>query len=127
MTTAVFDSSAVLAIVFDEPGSKRGLELLDGGVISAVNHSEALAKMIEKGFLASEALDGLAATTLQVIAFDKMQAEEAAYLRKTTASRGLSIGDRACLALAAARRGVAVTANRAWADLGLPQKIELIR
>ena len=62
MTTAVFDSSAVLAIVFDEPGSERGLELLDGGVISAVNHSEALTKMIEKGFLASEALDGLAAT-----------------------------------------------------------------
>lgn len=127
MTTPVFDSSAVLAIVFDEPGSDRALDLLDGGVISAVNHSEALAKMIEKGFLAEEALDGLAATTLQVIAFDKMQAEEAAYLRKTTASKGLSIGDRACLALAATRNGVAITTDRAWASLGLEQKIELIR
>ena len=64
MTVAVFDSSAVLAIVFDEPGADRAQGRLDGGIISSVNYSETLAKMIEKGFTAADAIHGLAALTL---------------------------------------------------------------
>jgi len=126
MTVAVFDSSAVLAIVFGEPGADRAAALLDGGLISAVNHSEALAKMVEKGFAPNEAIDGLALLTLQVVAFDRPQAEATALLRTKTSVLGLSLGDRACLALAAGDR-VAVTADRAWARLGLAQHIETIR
>lgn len=127
MTVFVFDSSAVLAIVFAEPGASRAMELLDGGLISSVNYSEAMAKMIEKGFAAAEAIDGLAALTLQLAPFDKGQAEQAAQLRKSTAHKGLSIGDRACLALTASRQGVAVTTDRIWLDLDLDIRIETLR
>lgn len=127
MTVSVFDSSAVLAIVFDEPGADRALERLDGGLISSVNYSEALAKMIQKGFAAADAIEGLAAMTLQLMPFDKAQAEETAQLRESTAHKGLSIGDRACLALAASRQAVAITTDRAWADLALGMQIEIIR
>ena len=127
MSVTVFDASAILAIVFDEPGADRALELLDGGLVSAVNYSEALAKMIEKGFIAEEAVEGLAAMTLQLVTFDKAQAEQTARMRKSTVHKGLSIGDRACLALTASREGVAVTTDRAWSELDIGVKLEMIR
>ena len=127
MTVAVFDSSAVLAIVFDEPGADRAQGRLDGGIISSVNYSETLAKMIEKGFTAADAIDGLAALTLQLVPFDKGQAEDTAQLRKSTVHKGLSIGDRACLALAASRQGMAITTDRIWSDLDVGVEIEVIR
>lgn len=126
MSIAVFDSSAVLAIVFDEPGADRAIAMLEGGLISAINHSETLAKMVEKGFAPHEAIDGLASLTLQIVPFDRHQAEATAFLRQETAAFGLSLGDRACLALAAGDR-IAVTADRAWARLGLARRIETIR
>lgn len=127
MTVAVFDSSAVLAIVFDEPGADRAQGRLDGGIISSVNYSETLAKMIEKGFTAADAIHGLAALTLQLVPFDKGQAEDTAQLRKSTAHKGLSIGDRACLALAASRQGMAITTDRIWSDLDVGVEIQVIR
>ncbi len=50
-----------------------------------------------------------------------------ANLRPLTKSRGLSLGDRACLALAMSTGATAVTADRSWADLGLAVSIEVIR
>jgi ribonuclease VapC len=127
MTAPVFDSSAVLAIVFDEPGSHRAIELLEGAVISTVNYSEALAKMLEKGFIESEAIDGLAALTLQIVAFDQSQAQQTARLRRPTAGRGLSLGDRACLSLAMSLDTIAVTTDRPWSEFEAICKVELIR
>ena len=103
------------------------MDLLEGGLISSINYSEALAKMIDKGFGASEAVDGLAAMTLQLIPFDKPLAESAAFLRKPTSHKGLSIADRACLALAISRKGVAITADRVWSELDVDVAVAVIR
>jgi PIN domain nuclease of toxin-antitoxin system len=127
MTARVFDSSAILAIVFDEPGSERAIEMLDGGLVSTVNYSEALAKMLQKGFIDREAVDGLAAFTFEIVPFDQSQAERTARLRAPTASRGLSIGDRACLSLAISRGLAAVTTDRSWSGLDIDCEIELLR
>lgn len=54
-------------------------------------------------------------------------AEAAARLRPATRHAGLSLADRACLALAR-RLGVpAVTADRAWGDLDVGVEVRLIR
>lgn len=127
MSARVFDSSAILAIVFDEPGSDRAIEMLEGGIVSAVNYSEALAKMLQKGFIEREARDGLAALTLQIVPFDQSQAEQTARLRAPTAHKGLSIGDRACLSLAMSRDAIAVTTDRSWSDVDVGCEVELIR
>ncbi len=59
--------------------------------------------------------------------FTADHAETAALLRARTRERGLSLADRACLALALDRGLKVVTADRAWAELGLEVKVELIR
>ena len=52
-----------------------------------------------------------------------------AQLRAATRELGLSLGDRACLALARGLQATAVTADRAWAELAEATgvRIEVIR
>jgi PIN domain nuclease of toxin-antitoxin system len=123
----VLDSSAVLAIVFSEPGEERALELCANAVISSVNLSEAAAKMSERGFEPDETrvlLNGLRVT---VASFDEEGAYEAGRLRRTTRDAGLSFGDRACLALALREALPVATGDRAWATLDLGVAVEVIR
>jgi ribonuclease VapC len=111
----VLDASALLALLQDEPGAERVAELLSGAAMSAVNLSEVVAKLIDHGMPAAdvrEALDGL---PLDVHAFDREAAFAAGELRRITRGAGLSLGDKACLALAARLDVAAVTADRAWA------------
>ena len=90
------------------------LELLPNAVISSVNLAEVVTKLTDRGS-AEEIIDSaLASLNLTVIEFDESTARLAGLLRKTTRSRGLSLGDRACLALAQERGLTAVTADAAW-------------
>jgi len=110
----VLDASAVLALLQNEPGADRVAALLTGGAMSAVNLSEAVAKLTDHGMATAdirEALDGL---PLDVHAFDRDAAFAAGELRRITRGGGLSPGDRAYLALAAHLGVEAVTADRAW-------------
>lgn len=108
------DASAILCVLFNEPGAAQVQPMLDGAYISAVNLSEVLAKVIERGDDPDLAIADLNALGLTVMPFDGRQAESAGRLRASTRSAGLSLGDRACLALAAAVDGPAVTCDRAW-------------
>jgi PIN domain nuclease of toxin-antitoxin system len=74
--------------------------------------------------MASDRYEGL---NLPVRIFDEETAILAGQLRAATAHRGLSLGDRACLALAIRENATAVTADRKWADLRVGCRIELIR
>ncbi len=51
----------------------------------------------------------------------------AANLRKVTKSLGLSLGDRACLALAITKKLTVLTADKAWEKLNVGAKIKVIR
>ena len=62
-----------------------------------------------------------------LVAFDGEQAREAARLRVKTRSLGLSLADRATLALARLRGLPVLTTDRAWRSLRLPIKVEVIR
>lgn len=127
--TVVLDASAALALLRTEPGHDRVAEQLPGSMISAINYSEVVQKLAQLGSDTAEddtaALIALGAT---VVPFDTSRAIDAARLWPMTRTAGLSLADRACLALAAELpEGVAVTADKAWQDLDLDVPIQLIR
>jgi PIN domain nuclease of toxin-antitoxin system len=127
MAEFVFDASAILAIAFREPGAEVAVARMAAACVSAVNYSEAYAKMIDKGFGTFEAHSLLEALRLEVVGFAKPEAASAARLRETEAWRRISFADRACISLAAREGATAITTDRIWAKLDLPCPIELIR
>ena len=127
MADFVLDASAILAIAFREPGADKAVARMPKACVSSVNYSEACAKLIDKGFAADEAFSWLEALRVDVVAFDRSDAAQAAALRTTTKHRRLSFADRACLALSISREAVAVTTDRAWTTLDIGCSVELIR
>ena len=95
--------------------------------ISAVNFSEAVAKLRERDWTTQDAQSAMAALNLDVHPFDEAQAFLAGDMRPATRQIGLSLGDRACLALAHSLSGTAVTTDRAWASLEIGIPVEVIR
>jgi ribonuclease VapC len=121
------DASALLAYLFDEPGREWVENVLEHSVMSAVNWAEVIQKHISLELDSSTLFSELRALGLQIVPFDPEDAEVAAALLPLTRERGLSLGDRACLALAQRWQLSALTADRAWRELGLGLKVELIR
>jgi len=123
----VLDASALLATLFEEAGSDAVERVLPGARISAVNFSEVVAKLSDHGVANDDILRDLAELDIVVCDVDRNQAEVAGLLRRSTKMAGLSLGDRACLALAATLGAIAVTADRAWASLSLDVAIHVVR
>jgi PIN domain nuclease of toxin-antitoxin system len=123
----VLDASALLCLLRAETGAEAVAEVLPQSVIGAVNLSEVYAKLAEAGGAEAQITQALGVLRLAIEPFDDEQARMAGILRLPTRPLGLSLGDRACLALAKQRRSVAVTTDRAWsrlpADLGLSVRI----
>lgn len=111
---AVLDASAVLALLFEEPGAEVVRAQLRTGVIGAANLAEVLAKLSDHGLPAQEAARAVAILGLEVAPMTETQAQRSAELRPATRAAGLSLGDRACLALAAELGAPALTADRGW-------------
>jgi len=110
----VLDASAVLALLFEEPGAEVVRAQLRTGVIGAANLAEVLAKLSDHGLPAVEAVRAVTILGLEVAPMTAAQAGRSAELRSLTRSVGLSLGDRACLALAAELGALALTADRIW-------------
>ena len=123
----VLDASALLAVMLDEPGSRFIEERLAEACIGAVNLSEVIAKLQDRGVPDEVIEESLAELDLLVIPFDAAQAMSAGRLRRDTRAAGLSLGDRACLALAISCDAIAVTTDRGWEQLTIPVSIELAR
>lgn len=123
----VLDASALLAALFAEPGAEAVDTVLADSVISAVNFSEVVAKLIERGVPNEEASASLAELDLTVVPFDQRQAEIAGRLRGATRAAGLSLGDRSCLALAVSLSARAVTTDRAWAGIEVGIAVDVLR
>lgn len=127
MTGVVLDSSAVLAMINGEPGAEGVIELLDEAILSAVNHAEVMTKLVERGIDRVLARSTVLKTGIQVIEFGIDLADRTGELRRQTRHLGLSLADRACLALAERERVPAVTADRNWAAVDLGIEIRFIR
>lgn len=125
----VLDASAVLALLFEEPGADIVRTHLRAGVIGAANLAEVLAKLSDHGLPASEAARAVAILGLEVAPMTEAQAQRSAGMRPATRVAGLSLGDRACLALAAELGIPALTADRGWAGMAEAAgvKVQVIR
>lgn len=120
MIKNILDASAILAVLNGEPGEKKVIPILAESAISSVNLTEVAAKLFETGM--DEASARLAVAVLgigEIVSFTEDLAWEAARLRPLTKQYGLSLGDRACLALAVKLKVPAVTADKEWSKLKL--------
>lgn len=127
MSNVVLDASAILAAVRQEPGFEFVAALERPALVSAVNFAEARSKLLDWGANPDSADAAMQMVAMQICDFDVEQARLASDLRGSTRAAGLSLGDRACLALAKSRKARALTADRAWARAELQIEIEYIR
>lgn len=127
MSEHVLDASALLAVMLEERGAEKVRELLPGAIIGAVNLAEVVAKLQERGAPEENIDRNITRLNLPVIPFDAAHAMAAGKLRARTRSLGLSLGDRACLALALARGLPAVTMDRGWAALDIGAQVIVAR
>lgn len=127
MRRGVLDASALLALLNEEPGSDQVAKVIaEGVVISAVNLSEVVTKLSEIGMpdtLIHNVLDLLG---LEVIDFNAEQAYQVGSLRRLTREIGLSLGDRACLALAKQLDLPALTTDRIWQNLDIGVIVQML-
>ena len=126
MRRAVLDASAILAALFREPGADVVEAYYEKGVVSSVNLSEVAAKLSERGMPSAEARELLSGLGLAVRPFDEELAYIAGALRDATRSSGLSLGDRACLALGLAEAVPVVTMDTLWAEVSEAVGVELV-
>lgn len=119
MSRYVLDASAILALLNQESGSDRVAGLLPQSVVSAVNAAEVLSKLVDGGMPVDAAFEGVDLLRLEVIDFTKALAERSASLRQSARKKGLSLGDRCCLALGIEMGCEVVTAEREWDKLKL--------
>jgi ribonuclease VapC len=123
----VLDASALLCLLQQEKGPDRVAEALPHAIISAVNLSEAVAKLADAGLSARRISAAIEALQLSVVSFDEEQAELAGLLRPRTRQAGLSLGDRASLALGQMREANVLTCDFAWSSLDLDVGVEQLR
>lgn len=127
--TAVLDASAVLALIYREPGHDQVAEQLHDAVLCTVNYSEVIQKLAQRGHPAPVDAAGVVVSFgAEVVPFTADDAVNAAQLWPATRAAGLSLGDRACLAVAARiPDGRALTADHPWNTLDVGVPVDLIR
>ena len=123
----VLDSSALLALLFFEPGCERVAEVAPRSCMSTVNLGEVLGRLARDGRALDAVLDRLDQMGIVWIDFDRELAIGAAALLLPTMPWGLSLGDRACLALARLHDLPVVTADPTWSKLALGIRVEVVR
>ncbi|MBW7901557.1 MAG: type II toxin-antitoxin system VapC family toxin [Rhodocyclaceae bacterium] len=120
MKTGVLDTSALLALLWQEPGWQEVSAALDDAtcLMSAVNVAELAAKAQERRAIGEKDIRALLAELpLEIVPLDGEQAIAVGLLRSATRHLGLSLGDRACLVLARREKSTVFTADRPWLDL----------
>ena len=127
MSDVVLDSSAILAVINRERGADRVLAVADGAVVSALIVAEVVSWMAIREAPADKIYQTIENFKLAVQPFHHARAIAAGLLVIKTARRGLSLADRACLALAIELGLPVMTGDRVWRDIDLGIDIQLIR
>ncbi|MFC3443164.1 type II toxin-antitoxin system VapC family toxin [Sphingobium rhizovicinum] len=125
--TVILDTSALLTVLLDEHGADKVRPHMATAQMSIINLCETYTKLIEAGLAKDDAEDQVMRLGLRIRSFREAHALETAALRPLTRHLGLSLGDRACLALARLNDLPVMTADRLWAELDIGIDIRLIR
>ena len=127
MSEIVLDASSVLALLNAETGAAIVQEALPEAVISSVNLAEVVTRLAAVGMPEAEIRETISMLGLETLPFTVEQAYMTGCLYPQTQSAGLSLGDRACLTLAAQLALPALTADRAWGQLDIDIQVKPIR
>ena len=123
----MLDASAILAILGQEPGAEAIWRHLGSTVVSTVNLAEVQGKLMSRGVPEEDAWEGALSLTSEIVDFNHEHARLTGTLLPETQHLGLSLGDRACLALGMLLDAPVYTTDRAWTNLSLGIKIHVIR
>ena len=127
MSKYVLDASALLALLNAEDGAESVQQFLPDAVISTVNFAEVVSRLSAAGMPENEIREVLSLLALVLVPFDEEQAFQAGLLYPQTKALGLSLGDRACLALARTLSVPTITADQVWSKLEIGTSVKLIR
>jgi ribonuclease VapC len=128
MIRIVLDASAILAVINAEPGAEKLTpELLSGAVGSTVNLAEVQTKLVSRGWTSEQAWEDATSPVREVLSFDERQSRIAGDLVTQTRYLGLSLGDRACIALGVALKVPVYTAEKTWKGLKVGVRVYVIR
>jgi ribonuclease VapC len=133
LNKVVLDASAVLARLYNEPGGEQIDALLDdleigNGVqisISSLNWCEILTRLHRASVTNPEEMLASLLAGVELVPFGKAEAEVAAKISKINPA--LSLGDRACLALARTLDATAWTTDKIWAQIPFGAKVNMLR
>ncbi len=125
---AVLDASALMAYFRQEPGGDVVADLLTSEArVSSLNWSEVHQKLGRLGLDADMLTTRLLDVGVKVEPFDQADAVVASKLYRATSPGGVSLADRACLALGY-RLGVPVySADRQWSRIDVCADVRMIR
>jgi len=127
MTQIVLDASALIAALLGEPGEEKvRAATAVGAAFCTVNLSEVFSHFARRGHSRESILDLLSPLPIEIVPFDAVLAATTGMLVNETRSVGLSLGDRACLALAQHRDAQVLTADRAWSKLGRTLGLDIV-
>jgi PIN domain nuclease of toxin-antitoxin system len=128
MNRIVLDASAILAVINGEPGAEKLTpNLLGRAVGSAVNLAEVQTKLVTRGWTSEEAWEDATSPVREILPFNDEQAKMAGDLAARTRPLGLSLGDRACLALGIALKAPVYTADGTWKKVKIGVRVHVIR
>lgn len=128
MNSVVLDASAVMAILNQEAGAEKLTpEILARAISSTVNLAEVQSKLVERGLPPEAAWRATSSSVREIVSFTPEHAQTAGSLVAKTRPFGLSLGDRACLALAISLDAPVYTADRSWKSLKIGVRVNLIR
>jgi PIN domain nuclease of toxin-antitoxin system len=129
VTAVVLDASAVIALLRNEPGWERVEAVLANAAISTVNVAEVVGYLARSGAVENDLRALLYLFSVHIAPFDEALAYDAGRLVQLTRAAGLSLGDRACLALAQRLDTKAMTADQPWSRIAstVGVEIEVIR
>lgn len=128
MSKVVFDASAILALLQQEPGAEQlTIEIRMNAVASAVNLAEVQSKLVKKRNDPERAWEAALSSVAAVEPYTSEQAKIAGSMITMTEQFELSLGDRSCLALAIALKAPVYTTEQVWRNLKVGVPIHVIR
>ena len=127
MSRVVIDASALLALLFEEAGHETVSEALSHGIMSAVNLAEVASRLFFLGADEETTQNTLSDLPIEIVPFTAEHAYRAGLLRIATKAKGLSLGDRACLATAEDLKLPVLTSDKSWSLLKLTIPVQVIR
>lgn len=127
MIETVLDSSALLAMLFGEPGGDLVRASVSTSAMSAANLAEVVTKLVARGADENLAMRTAQESEVEVVAVDQRQAESAGLMHARTRSLGISMGDAFCLVLGETLGAPVLTTDRRLSEVAAGVEVRLLR